>query len=594
MFSKSVNIIISESQFNNCLKSLMTETLVSRGLLTEGDSRISKIRNSIMPQYFGRLLNLNDIVPSSEYYVHDNPNTTWSDYLLYNLRHTFGLMRNSDVPILLYIAPIAWSDEVGFDKRNDNNDEVDNLTKICKLLQQNPDLFVKAERTCDTYQKLSSLCGPVLQKMREESKNKMNNTNYTPNKEYTILRGVNFKQAREIGNYSALQDNKSCLCYTQYRNIWEQWTKEGRYTAFVCLKNGWKEMQPKAGPNAPYDEYGLSMIFVFVNVKGELVASNTRWNHENANGNSVDHAFTEEQLSSILGIRFEDAFKPMNEEEVRKIELAKYKSLTENFMRQVEHYGEPYIDRRMINLMSSEAMLIGYEEYYNIYNTKTKTLSSPQKWYSSGEVIDEPSKDATVCYAYMKDPDDQFDLYNEKGQLVKGGLSFKLYDSEFCCGYVAVNLGNGHYNAMDMNGNLLFPDVSFDEPVRFNKFTRLAKVVSENLCNLATTDGKLLFNDWMDDIRTMGMRTIVGTTDGNKYLFDPKGNLICTADSFKDLTYNYLIVEKGGKYNVINLDTPQLLSPDLWYDSITMLDDIMAEITVNGQTREVNLFRYFR
>ena len=52
------------------------------------------------------------------------------------------------------------------------------------------------------------------------------------------------------------------------------------------------------GEGNPYDEYGTSMIFVFIDPEGNITASNCRWNHrtEGEYNGSVDHAFTKTTL----------------------------------------------------------------------------------------------------------------------------------------------------------------------------------------------------------------------------------------------------------------------------------------------------------
>ena len=66
---------------------------IKRQLLNEGDSRLNKVMRIIADEFNG-LLDINGTVTSSEYYVNNNPNTTWGQYLLYSLRHNFGLMTN--------------------------------------------------------------------------------------------------------------------------------------------------------------------------------------------------------------------------------------------------------------------------------------------------------------------------------------------------------------------------------------------------------------------------------------------------------------------------------------------------------------------
>lgn len=61
------------------------------------------------------------------------------------------------------------------------------------------------------------------------------------------------------------------------------------------------------------------MIWLFVNPQGDLVYSNTRWNHDADYGDmSVDHAFSKEDISKIIGQSFDSLFKGFTEEELAK------------------------------------------------------------------------------------------------------------------------------------------------------------------------------------------------------------------------------------------------------------------------------------
>ena len=110
-------------------------SLKNRVILAESDDRIKKV-NKIIDTEFSNLLNLNEPVSGPEYYVNNNPETTWRAYLLFSLRHTFGLMTNADMKYLPVVAKLAYSDEVGFDKRNDNGNKIGILLKIVGLFKK--------------------------------------------------------------------------------------------------------------------------------------------------------------------------------------------------------------------------------------------------------------------------------------------------------------------------------------------------------------------------------------------------------------------------------------------------------------------------
>ena len=135
---KKNTIKLNESQ----LKKIVVESV--KRMLTEVDSRINKV-NNIIEAEFGNLINLDSPVNGPEYYVNGNPETTWRQYLLFNLRHSFGLMTNADVQYLPTVARLAFSDEVGFDKRNDNGEQISKLNKVIQAFKLNPNFFLMAK-----------------------------------------------------------------------------------------------------------------------------------------------------------------------------------------------------------------------------------------------------------------------------------------------------------------------------------------------------------------------------------------------------------------------------------------------------------------
>lgn len=280
-------------------------------LLLEADDRIKKV-NKIIDAEFSNLLNLDSPVSGQEYYVNGNPQTTWRQYLLFSLRHTFGLMTNADVQYLPVVARFAFSNEVGFEKRNDNGTEVSKLQKVVGLLKTDKELFaeIKANPSI-TFGQLYTRLEEIINAQDAadaEAANKVVARN-----DYDILDVPDFKTANYYGNHSC---SGSRLCYTQGENTWNNYTSNGKNRVYVCLKHGWENIPEEHGPGDPYDEYGTSMIFVFIDENGNIAYSNCRWNHETFgeyNG-SVDHAFTKKSLSETVGVPFDSVFKPYSDE----------------------------------------------------------------------------------------------------------------------------------------------------------------------------------------------------------------------------------------------------------------------------------------
>ena len=292
-----------------------------KSIINEGDSRLNQVYN-IINQAFAKYLTLNDVVNNSEYYVNGNPNTTWREYLLYNLRHTFGLMQNSDVKYLPVVARLAYSDEVKFDMTNDNGEQKIALRRIVNLFKKDNNLFNEVKNNPNI------TFGDLVKRFQETFAQEDAADTETANKiqggqsEYTIKEVPDFATAKYYGDRSCSQ---SKLCYTQSENTWNQYTSNGMNRVYVCLRNGWENIPEEPGEGNPYDLYGTSMIFVFINTQGNIVYSNCRWNHhtQGSYNGGVDHAFTKTTLSQTINMSFDSVFKP------KAININKLKELIE-------------------------------------------------------------------------------------------------------------------------------------------------------------------------------------------------------------------------------------------------------------------------
>ena len=285
--------------------------LKNRIILTEADDRIKKV-NKIIEAEFGNLLPLDNTVSGPDYYVNGNPETTWMQYLLFSLRHTFGLMTNADVQYLPVVARLAFSNEVGFEKRNDNGTEIGRLQQIIMLLKKDANLFQQVKLNQNiTFSQLYQQLEPQLTSIANADAEAANNVEVR--NDYQIVDVPDFATANYYGNQSC---SESKLCYTQGESTWNGYTKDGVNRVYVCLRNGWENVPEVPGDGNPYDEYGTSMIFVFIDPEGNLATSNCRWNHhvEGEYNGSVDHAFTKETLCRTVGVRFNDTFKPYPED----------------------------------------------------------------------------------------------------------------------------------------------------------------------------------------------------------------------------------------------------------------------------------------
>ena len=160
---------------------------------------------------------------------------------------------------------------------------------------------------------------------------------YKRNEKYQILGPLSFQEAKVYGLESGGGGLK--ICYTQNPKTWikPQFSNNNINRLFLLLRNDWQTVNPvhdgseinngidglnipifkdkkKTIPYSGYDDYGLSMVFVWVTPEGELHESNTRWNHHATYplGHMVDHPFTKEEIEQLIGAPFESVFNVIN------------------------------------------------------------------------------------------------------------------------------------------------------------------------------------------------------------------------------------------------------------------------------------------
>jgi len=141
---------------------------------------------------------------------------------------------------------------------------------------------------------------------------------------YTIVKIDSKQEAEKYYKDIAIDgtDSSSRWCITRgsYNSYIDKDDPAKGELFYFMLKDGYdtyKEI-PEPGPNAPKDEFGLSMIAVSVKQDGSLNTATTRWNH--TKGGS-DNSFTVSELSELAGKSFFRAFPPITtpEERIKKI-----------------------------------------------------------------------------------------------------------------------------------------------------------------------------------------------------------------------------------------------------------------------------------
>ena len=262
----------------------------------------------------------------------------------------------------------------------------------------------------------------------------MGGKQYNQNREYTIVPINSYKEATKYAKY-----NEWCVTYSE--DMFDDKTCHGAGRFYFCLQNGFENVPKKVGPNAPLDEYGLSMIAVSVTMEGEPNSITCRWNHDNGGSDSV---MDDEQLSDLLGVNFYSVFKPYTREELH----AKGVILFDEVQPMLDN-GVPPADI--------------FEEIY----------------------------DFDDCYE-MVNLNDKVNLINRNNKL----LSDTWFDEvkEFLDGYAGVNLGN-KWNFINNYGKII-SDTWYDWVYNFDD--GYARVELDDKLNLIDRNGKRVSNTWFD------------------------------------------------------------------------------------------------
>ncbi len=380
--------------------------------------------------------------------------------------------------------------------------------------------------------------GGAIEEMKREEEGVLTNMQFTENKEYTILDDVDYETAHDIGKDSF---TNLPLCYTQNKDTWDNFKNEGKNKVYVILKQGYLYIKEMHGenllpqyPNASaYDEYGLSMIFVFVSPEGNIAYCNTRWNHaaDYGKGMSTDHALSKIDISQIVGINFNERFKGYTVEELN----AK---------------GIKYIAFDMVEAMLAQGV-------------------SPYKIFDGVDGVYD-GKAAVVLNG-------KYNYLTSEHQL----LLNKWVDNahEFHNGYAMVEL-NEKWNFIDENGDFTLPQW-YDYLEDFNE--GLAQVELDRKWNFIDKGGNILSQQWFDGVNDFREGVAIVKMGDKENFIDKKGNLLSKQWFWSAYNFNngFAEVDLDGKSNFINANG-DIVSKQ-WFDDVYDFSDGLAVVEINGE-----------
>ena len=311
----------------------------------------------------------------------------------------------------------------------------------------------------------------------------MGGKQYNQNREYTIVPINSYEEATKYAKY-----NEWCVTYSE--DMFDDKTCHGAGRFYFCLRNGFENVQKKVGPNAPLDEYGLSMIAVSVTMEGEPNSITCRWNHDNGGSDSV---MDDEQLSDLLGVNFYNVFKPYTREELH----TKGFILFDEVQPMLDNGVSPADIFKEISDFNDGYAKVNLNGKWNFINRNNKLLSDT--WFDA--VYDFYNGYAKVNF------NDKWNFIDTNGKLISD--TWFGWVDDFINGYAMVLLDN-KWNLIDRNGKRV-SNTWYDWVDYFHN--GYAKVNFNDKWNFIDKNGKLLSDtwfDWVDDFYNGYAMTKVG------------------------------------------------------------------------------------
>ena len=422
-----------------------------------------------------------------------------------------------------------------------------------------PSEYIAKVKTMETFEQLKQFVIPQMEEDKAKKMEEMKKMGINLNRNYKVLGPLSYEEAKKYGNYSGLEFGASGrICYTQSYDTWNSpnYSDNGNNSCYLLLRNNWRTVTSEHDGSEKnndlgelskyngYDDYGLSMIFVWITPEGGLHECNTRWNHRAiyAPGHGVDSAMNELDIAKLMGAPFNKVFNVSTVDE-KHAELNKIveQKLAENghnlnavFEDVADTFGNGIFVKynKKWNLLDTETkskillpiwfndVVRAFDNFYYIRaNGKPNILTNECKylwnhpiseWFDNISILNEEAP-----YLVVK-KNNKFNFLSwETGELLYNGTWFDGIDEtrwrKFGTDlvYCPVWVGEGsrrRYNLLAYTGVLLWPyahDEWFNECWIFENNEYLV-VGIDGKYNVVAPDGKFMFNapikEWFDYI----------------------------------------------------------------------------------------------
>lgn len=549
---KHKTVILSESQAESLRKYILLE-----------DKRTKQAMNrarQVIREHFN-----NEPWLDTVFNHQDNPKgLTYLEYMLEQFIEQFYHNPQMRAGQTMRLMPLFCKLAFEFNFQN-NNPDTQRLNRLMGILNHIHTLSQKGEDISKlsldmSFDDLNKIYGSVIDAEAQAEEERMANTEYVKNEEYTVIGPVDFETAQKYGNESCPE---SKLCYTQAEQTWNNYTDRGDNSVYIILKDGWEGIPPQHDDlsRSAYDTYGLSMIFVFVTPFGELAYCNTRWNHraEYRNGFSCDHAMSKEQISSLIGQPFKSVFKNKNGDlEQELIEALKREEDLNTIFDDTIPFGEFTIVR--------------YKRKYN--------LLTPDKTFLFEDWFNNVTTTVGVDDYIIVEQGESYNIINLNGELVS--QQWFRYIGAIKNNFTIIQYFDEYYNLLNLStGNLIFsnpveqisrltPDIFRIRRENHNDYFNSVSF-SYNCFNIKTMDfiGDVWYQ-FIGDIRNGFIMVYNEDEDGNVNVnfINTEGELISdqwfSESSYFDENGYAMVKNNEGKYNILK-SNGKLIS-NQWFD----------------------------
>ena len=411
------------------------------------------------------------------------------------------------------------------DRQLNNASVIGGLNATLKLLSAHLDEYDRNLNNISA-QELISKFERTRRDNLESERNEIDSMKFSESN-YQIVPINSFEEAKKYYGYT---NPNSRWCLTHMEDMFESYTNDGINQLYFCLRNGFENVKPIIGENAPLDEYGLSMLSIIVNENGELAYCTTRWNHDNGGSDSAMNA---KQISEVVGVNFYQTFKPNNKWNELLASVEQRLANGENY-KDVFDYCDNFYNgfarvrlNKKYNFINQEGRFLSnqwFDRCGNFFDS-IAAVKLNKKWNfinQEGELLSSQWFDDFRCFNNgftMVKLNTKYNFINQEGELI----SNQWFDNygDFNEGFAAVNLNN-KYNFINQEGELL-SNQWFDDCYAFNN--GFARVKLNKKWNFINQEGELLSNQWFEtcDKFYEGLASV--KLNGKWYFLTQEGNL---------------------------------------------------------------------